>query len=87
MATERLLELARSVPPEKAPEAEALLERLIGGPDRPRLSPEERRARVDALFGRYAHAHSPVDEFLRRRREDDDLDEGRPALSHQGFSQ
>jgi hypothetical protein len=31
---------------------------------------EERRARVMALAGKYADAHSSVDEFLRRKREE-----------------
>jgi excisionase family DNA binding protein len=41
------------------------------------LSAEERAARVDALLGKYAHAHSTVDEFCRRKEEEIDLENRR----------
>jgi len=41
------------------------------------LSAEERAARVDALLGKYAHAHSTVDEFCRRKQEEVELENRR----------
>jgi excisionase family DNA binding protein len=41
------------------------------------LSAEERAARVDALLGKYTHAHSTVDEFCRRKQEEIDLENRR----------
>jgi excisionase family DNA binding protein len=41
------------------------------------LSPEERAARVDALLGKYAEAHSTVDEFCRRKQEEIELENRR----------
>lgn len=49
-------------------------------------SSEERRARVMALAGKYADAHSSVDEFLRRKREEIDQEEERRERRQRGRS-
>ena len=41
------------------------------------LSPEERAARANAAFGIAAHLPGSVDDFLRRKQEDIDLEEER----------
>jgi hypothetical protein len=41
----------------------------------PSLSPEERAARVDAAVGVIAHSPGSVDDFLRRKQEEIDLEE------------
>ena len=43
----------------------------------PPLSPEERAARVEAVVGVLAHAPGSLDEFLRQKQEEIDLEEAR----------
>jgi hypothetical protein len=48
----------------------------------PPLSAEERRARVEALRGKYAHINTSVDEFLARKHEDTEREETRYLARH-----
>jgi hypothetical protein len=41
------------------------------------MTPEERAARVDAVVGKYAHLPGSVDDFLRSKQEEIDLEEER----------
>ncbi len=45
-------------------------------------SEEERRARVRALRGKYAHINTSVDEFLARKHEDTEREEARYLARH-----
>jgi hypothetical protein len=46
------------------------------------LSAEERRARVEAVRGKYAHLNTSVDEFLARKHEDTEREEARYLARH-----
>lgn len=47
-----------------------------------KISDEERRARVEALRGKYAHINTSVDEFLARKHEDTEREEARYLARH-----
>lgn len=46
------------------------------------VSVEERRARVEAIRGKYAHLNTSVDEFLARKHEDTEREEARYLARH-----
>jgi hypothetical protein len=82
-AADYILRLIAEIRRLRKAQEEAQPECQVGGPTQP-LSPEERRARVMALAGKYADAHSNVDEFLRRKREEIDQEEERRERRQQG---
>lgn len=60
--------------------AQALAEPVASPP--PPLTLEERRARVEAIRGKYAHLNTSVDEFLARKHEDTEREEARYLARH-----
>lgn len=82
---ESVLTQARQLPPsERAQLIGALAQRLAQPetiPPQP-LSAEERRARVEAIRGKFAPINSSVDEFLARKHEDTEREEARYLARH-----
>lgn len=79
---ERLHRLVEELPEAELPAAERFLEFLRQQSPETQapsplasLSPEERRARVYALAGKYASAHRSVDDFLREKHEEVEREE------------
>lgn len=60
--------------------AQALAQPVMSTP--PALSAEERRARVEAVRGKYAHLNTSVDEFLARKHEDTEREEALYLARH-----
>ncbi len=60
--------------------AQALAQPAARAP--PPLTVEERRARVEAVRGKYAHLNTSVDEFLARKHEDTEREEARYLARH-----
>ena len=60
--------------------AQALAQSVASAPSP--LSNEERRARAEALRGKYAHLNTSVDEFLARKHEDTEREEARYLARH-----
>lgn len=80
-----LTQAQQLAPSERARLIGALAQDLVQEPvttPPPPLSVEERRARVEALRGKYAHINTSVDEFLARKHEDTEREEARYLARH-----
>ena len=83
---ERINNLLHELPDSELPAVEQLLYSLAAHGQTPRAmaaNTAERRARVYALAGKYAHAPTSADAFAARKREEVDLDQWRIERSQQ----
>jgi len=80
-----LTQAERLSPPQRAELISVLargLAQSAATPPPAQLSPEERRARVEAFRGKYRGSVSSVDEFLAAKREEVELEEARYLARH-----
>lgn len=82
---ESVFQQAQQLPPsEKARLNDALTENLAEPTSATQqvMSIEERRARVEAVCGKYAYINTSVDEFLARKHEDTEREEAQYLARH-----
>ena len=79
---ESVLTQAEQLPPNERAQLIGALAVGLAQPARQSLSAEERRARVEALRGKYAYIGTSVDEFLARKHEDTEREEARYLARH-----